>query len=114
MPSRGTVASATNPAATAPAPPPPGKTRDSLDVVGKLVVKSRGGAERDLTALVAKAGGTTVIRQRGTRVTVIEAVVPNPSYGRFAAGLKRIGAWQVEAGRSSLPDPVRVAVRLAE
>jgi hypothetical protein len=66
MPSRGTVASATNPAATAPALPP-GNTRDSLDVVGKLVVKSRGGAERDLTALVAKAGGTTVIRQRGTR-----------------------------------------------
>jgi len=96
------------------APPRPGTTRASLDVVGKLVVKSRGGAERDLTALVAKAGGTTVSRQRGPRVTVIEAVVPNPSYGRFTAGLNRIGSWQIEAGRSNLPDPVRVTVRLAE
>ena len=96
------------------APPPPGTTRASLDVVGKLVVKNRGGAERDLTALVARAGGTTVSRQRGPHVTVIEAVVPNPSYGRFAAGLNRIGSWQIEAGRSILPDPVRVTVRLAE
>ena len=112
--SRATAASATNPAATAPTPPPPGTTRNSLDVVGKLVVKNRGGAERDLTALVAKAGGTTVSRKRGPHVTVIEAVVPNPSYGRFAAGLNRIGSWRIEAGRSSLPDPVRVTVRLAE
>jgi hypothetical protein len=83
-------------------------------VVGKLVVKNRGGAERHLTALVAKAGGATVSRQRGPHVTVIKAVVPNPSYGRFAAGLNQIGSWKIEAGRSSLPDPVRVTVKLAE
>ena len=70
--------------------------------------------ERDLAALLAKAGGTTVSRQRGEKVTVIEAMVPNPSYGKFAEGLNRIGSWQIEAGRSRLPDPVRVAVRLAE
>jgi hypothetical protein len=88
--------------------------RPSLDVVGKLRVKSRSGAERDLAALLAKAGGTTVSRQRGEKITVIEAVVPNPSYGKFAEGLTRIGSWQVEAGRSPLPDPVRVTLRLAE
>jgi hypothetical protein len=91
-----------------------GDRRPSLDVVGKLRVKSRSGAERDLAALVAKAGGTTVSRQRGDKITVIEAVVPNPSYGKFAEGLTRIGSWQIEAGRSRLPDPVRVTVRLAE
>jgi len=95
-------------------PPANGDARPSLDVVGKLRVKSRSGAERDLAALLAKAGGITVSRQRGAKVTVIEAVVPNPSYGKFAEGLSRIGSWQIEAGRSRLPDPVRVTVRLAE
>jgi len=98
----------------APTPPANGDARPSLDVIGKLRVKSRSGAERDLAALVAKAGGTTVSRQRGDKITVIEAVVPNPSYGKFAKGLNRIGSWQIEAGRSRLPDPVRVTVRLAE
>ena len=78
----GTMAASTTPAN--------GDARPSLDVVGKLRVKSRSGAERDLAALVAKAGGTTVSRQRGDKITVIEA------------------------GRSRLPDPVRVTVRLAE
>jgi len=105
-----------NPVGTvsAPMPPAPGDARPSLDVVGKLRVKSRSGAERDLAALLAKAGGTTVSRQRGEKITVIEAMVPNPRYGKFAEVLTRIGSWQIEAGRSRLPDPVRVTVRLAE
>jgi hypothetical protein len=93
---------------------PSGDSRPSLDVVGKLRVKSLSGGERDLAALVARAGGTTVSRQRGEKITVVEAVVPNPSYGKFAEGLTRIGSWQMEAGRTRLPDPVRVTVRLAE
>jgi outer membrane biosynthesis protein TonB len=105
-----------NPVATKAASPPRanGDSRPSLDVVGKLRVKSLSGAERDLAALLAKAGGTTVSRQRGEKIMVIEAVIPNPSYGKFTQGLTRIGSWQVEAGRSQLPDPVRVTVRLAE
>ena len=101
-------------AVAASTPPAAGDTRPSLDVVGRLRVKSRSGAERDLAALLAKAGGTTVSRQRGEKITVIEALVPNPSYGEFAEGLTRIGSWQIEAGRSRLPDPVRVTVRLVE
>src|SRR5712691_2349850 len=112
----GTVSAPVAPAPTTSFPTirAPGGARPSLDVVGKLRVKSRSGAERDLAALLAKAGGTTVSRQRGEKITVIEAVIPNPSYGKFAEGLTRIGSWQIEAGRSRLPDPVRVTVRLAE
>jgi hypothetical protein len=54
---------------------------------------------------VAKTGGTTVSRQRGEKITVIKAVVPNPSYGKFANGLTRIGSWQIEAGRSDCRIP---------
>jgi len=85
-----------------------------VDVVGRLSVKNRTGAERDLEALFTRAGGTTLSRQRGAKVTVIEAVVPQPSYDKFTEGLSRIGSWQVEAGRSPLPQLVRVTVRLAE
>jgi len=97
-----------------PTAPAPTGARESVDVVGRLSVKNRSGAERDLEALFTRAGGTTLSRQRGPKVTVIEAVVPQPSYDKFTEGLSRIGSWQVEAGRSPLPQLVRVTVRLAE
>src|SRR2546430_11513022 len=109
----GTVSAPVAPAPTTSAPTirAPGGARPSLDVVGKLRVKSRSGAERDLAALLAKAGGTTVSRQRGEKITVIEAVVPNPSYGKVAQGLTRIGPWQIEAGGPQTPRPAARAGR---
>lgn len=88
--------------------------RGAVDVVGRLRVKSRSEAERNLTALLAHAGGTSVSRQRGGAVTVVEVAVPQASYGKFAQGLVRIGSWQLEAERSPLPDLVKVSVRLAD
>ena len=89
-------------------------TRSSMDVIGRLRVKSRSEAERDLGALVTRAGGTFVSRQRGPTTTVVEARVPHAAYGTFARGMARMGAWQLEAERSPLPDLVHVTVRLAE
>jgi hypothetical protein len=83
-------------------------------VVGRLLVKSRSEAERNVTDLLARSGGTSVSRQRGPTVTVIEAAVPQASYGKFAQGIERIGSWRVEAERSPLPDVVKVTVRVAE
>lgn len=88
--------------------------RGSVDVVGRLQVKSRSEAERDLAALLARAGGTSVSRQRGAAVTVVEAAVPHASYGKFSQGLVRLGSWRIEAERSPLPDLVQVSVRLAD
>ena len=98
-------------AATAVAP---GDTLRPVDVVGRLLVRSRSGAERDVAALLARAGGTTLSRQRGPTITVVHGVVPHSNYGNFAAGLRGIGSWQLEAVRSPLPDLLRVTVRLAE
>jgi hypothetical protein len=83
-------------------------------VVGRLLVKSRSGAERDLTALLARAGGTTLSRQRGATITVVKGIVPHPNYGIFAEGLRSIGSWQVETERSLLPNLLHVTVKLAE
>jgi hypothetical protein len=44
----------------------------------------------------------------------IVAVIPQSSYAEFTRGLAQIGSWNLEASRSTLPDPVHVAVRLAK
>jgi hypothetical protein len=92
----------------------PSDTQRPMDVVGRLLVKSRSGAERDVAGLLARAGGTTLSRQRGPTVTVVKGVVPHSNYGNFAAGLRGIGSWQLEVERSPLPKLLYVTVRLAE
>jgi len=84
------------------------------DVVGRLAVRNRSKAERDLASLLAKTGGATLSRQRGPAITVVKGVLPGPSYGAFAAGLRDIGSWQVEIERSPLPNLLNVTVKLAE
>jgi hypothetical protein len=90
------------------------RMRGTVDVVGRLQVKNRSEAERDLAALLSRAGGKSVKRQRGPSVTVVEAAVPHASYGKFSQGLERLGSWRLEAERSPLPDLVLVSVRLAD
>jgi hypothetical protein len=85
-----------------------------VDVVGRLLVRSRSGAERDVVALLGRAGGTSLSRQRGPTITVVKGVVPHSNYGNFAAGLRGIGSWQLEIERSPLPKLLHVTVRLAE
>lgn len=88
----------------APASPAP-----RLDVVVQLSVKDRSAAERALSTLLARVGATQVRRQRDFTFV---AVVPQSSYGEFTRGMVQIGSWQMETDRSTVPDPVRVAVRL--
>jgi phospholipid transport system substrate-binding protein len=92
----------------------PGDTQRPVDVVGRLLVKSRSAAERDVAALLARAGGISLSRQRGATITVVKAVVPHSNYGNFAAGLRGIGSWRLEVERSPLPKLLHVTVRLAE
>jgi hypothetical protein len=105
-------AAAPAPAAKRERPPTPASpAKDSaVDVALQLSVKDRGAAERDLTTLLTRVGGTKLGRNQGT----IMMVVPQSKYPDFTRGLGRIGAWHMEAGRSSLPDPVRLAVRLTQ
>ncbi len=109
--SGGTTREAVPVAAMASAPGDPPRP---VDVVGRLLVKSRSGAERALETLLARAGGTTLSRQRGAAITVVKGVIPHSNYGSFAAGLRGIGSWQIEVERSPLPNVLHVTVRLAE
>ena len=81
------------------------------DVVVQISVRDRAVAERDINMLLVRLGGTNLGQAEGAAIV---AVVPQSSYGEFTRGLAQIGAWNLEASRSSLPDPVHVAVRLAK
>jgi phospholipid transport system substrate-binding protein len=108
------AATASNPAPAATRVSAPSATQRPADLSGRLLVKSRSGAERDLAALLQRTGGITLSRQRGSTITVVQAVVPHPNYGRLAAGLRSIGSWQPEIERVPLPNPFHVTVKLAE
>jgi hypothetical protein len=103
-PSRRTVSPAVPSRESRPATPP-----EKLDVVVQLSVSNRSAAERDLSALLARVGATQVQRQPDFTFVV---VVPQSRYGEFTRGMAQIGSWQMETDRSTVPDPVRVAVRL--
>ena len=81
-------------------------------VAGQLSVKNRGVAERDLTALLARTGGSLVGTDRAGAVMFLDAVVPQSGYEEFTRGLARIGAWRVEAERSRLPEDVHLTIRV--
>jgi hypothetical protein len=81
------------------------------DVVLQISVRDRRVAERDVNTLLARLGGTNLGQAEGATIV---AVVPQSSYGEFTRGLAQMGSWSLEASRSSLPDPIHVAVRLTK
>jgi hypothetical protein len=82
------------------------------DVVARVAVKDRDAAERELTALIARVGGSVTQPRREAEATVVEAVIPQPRYAEFSIGVARIGAWQVEVERPDLPAQIHVILRL--
>jgi len=84
----------------------------SADVVARVAVKDRDAAERDLTTLITRLGGSVTQRRREDEATVVEALIPQPRYAEFSASLARIGSWQVEAERPDLPAQIHVILRL--
>src|SRR5215470_11713242 len=80
------------------------------DVVVQISVHDRGQAERDVKMLLTRLGGSNLGHDEGSTI----AVIPRSSYAEFTRGLAQIGAWRMEAGRSNLPDPIHVSVRLAK
>jgi hypothetical protein len=82
-----------------------------IDVAVQLSVSNRKDAERDLGMLLARVGGTKLGPGQTSTLT---ASVPRSSYSEFTRGLSQIGSWRLEAGRSTLPDPIHVTVKLAK
>ena len=84
----------------------------SADVVARASMKDRAAAERDLTDLVARVGGTEVTRRLDGEAIIVEALIPLAGYPDFVQGLASLGPWQIDARRADLPARVRVFLRL--
>jgi len=105
-------AATTSPEKSKPASEPSSQAEIAgSDVVVQLSVQDRGEAERDITKLLARLGGTKLGRDRGSTLTV---AIPRSSYSEFARDLAQMGPSQMETLRESLPDPVRMVVKLAK
>jgi hypothetical protein len=115
-------------AGAAPAPPARVSVGDTVDapvaapeaeapassVVGRLSARSRAVAESDLTALLVGVNGVEIGRQRHPTFVAVRVVVAHSRYDDFTRGLTRIGAWQLEAARSPLPDTVHMTIRVTD
>jgi hypothetical protein len=88
------------------------RAQPSADVIARVAVKDRDAAERELTQLIARVGGSAAHRRREDDATVVEALIPQARYGEFSQGLAQIGEWHVEAERADLPAQMRVILRL--
>jgi hypothetical protein len=83
-------------------------------IVGRLSVKDRGTAERELSALLGVVEGTELGRRHRSRLTAVQVIVPHGAYGQFTRGLTCIGFWRLEATCFSLPDAVHVTILVSE
>jgi hypothetical protein len=101
----------THPAASSPDPARRRKPA-MAHVAGRLSVKHRHAIEKNLTALLARTGGTLLGTEREGTVTFVDAVVPEASYQQFTRGLTRLGSWSVEAERLPLPEDVHLTIRV--
>lgn len=98
-----------------PAPPSvPAPRAAGPHVVGRLSAKDRGAAERAFIALLSDVQGTELDRTRHARFTSVDVIVPHAGYREFTHGLGRIGSWRLEATTFSLPDAVRMTIRMSE
>ncbi|HKW95183.1 MAG TPA: hypothetical protein VJX92_25085, partial [Methylomirabilota bacterium] len=84
----------------------------SADVVARVAVRDRDEAERGLTELITRVGGTETQRRRDDDATLVEALIPQARYAEFSQGLAQIGTWQIEAERPDLPAQIRILLRL--
>ena len=83
-------------------------------VVGRLTVKDRQAANRELAELLSRCrGGGDRSPHRGERDTV-DLVIPRAAYPAFAQGLARIGSWLLGTEPAELPDRVPITLRIAQ
>jgi anti-sigma factor RsiW len=105
--------------ALAPARPEVSAKRQSAmsAVFGRLNVKDRPSAEKSLTDLLTRLGGSEIGRRQELGATVVEVLVPEARYTEFVRSLTALGAWTAEGQPTALPtDPpqLRFSIRISE
>jgi hypothetical protein len=93
-------------AASAPAP------QGGAHVAAVLSASDREAALQGLAVLVARAQGRELARRPEADGTVIDLLIPRAAYAEFAEGLGRLGRVAVPFQASTLPEEVRVSLRV--
>jgi Putative zinc-finger len=101
------------PAARLPAPSAM-RIVSSASVVGRLTVKDRQAADRELAELLSRVGGAETGRHAQAGGDTVGLVVPRAAYRAFAQGLARIGAWLPETEPPELPDRVPITLHITQ
>jgi hypothetical protein len=91
--------------AKAEAPRPP-------DVVARLATPEPDTAERALAALVARLAGAVTTRRVVGDARWVELTVPGERYADFTREVARLGDYRAESEPSTVPETVRIAVRV--
>jgi hypothetical protein len=86
----------------------------STRVIGRLTVKDRQAADRELTELLNRVGGTETARHAEAGGDTVGLVVPRAAYPAFAQGLARIGSWLPETEPPALPDRVPIILHITQ
>jgi hypothetical protein len=94
------------PAAARSAPAAP------ADVVARLITPDPHAAERGLAALAARLAGAQTGRRVDGDAVIVELAVPRERYADFTREVARLGDYRTESEPGSIPDTVRVAVRV--
>jgi len=91
-----------------------GATRNvvAADVSGRLVVADPADAEAALADLARRFRGNAAARRAGGGARIVEITVPRERYPDLVRELARLGSWQPEAEPRTLPDTVRLVVRV--
>jgi len=97
-------------------PPAPSAMRimPSAHVIGRLTVKDRQAANRELAELLSRVGGAETARRAEGAGDTVDLVIPRAAYPAFAEGLARIGSWRRETEPLELPDRVPITLRITQ
>ena len=84
----------------------------SPDVFGRLTVDNPSGGVTALTEMVGRFGGRVGASRYDGDAHLVEFTIPRDRYPDFAREVAGLGRWQAEADAASLPETVRVRIRL--
>lgn len=91
------------------------RAQGPFHLLGLLRPTNREGLDSQLGDLVKQIGGILVRdAERVGPGSIVEVVVPRDAYPRLLAGLRQIGDFTVETRARTLPDQMRIGIRIAE
>ena len=96
-------------------PRPAARPQGPFHLMGRLRPKSPDTIDNQLNDLIKQVGGILVRDAERVGVgSIVEVIVPRDAYPRLETGLRQLGEFTVETRVQTLPDQVRIGIRIAD